>query len=201
MLRLGITLPLAQRHLLPVLMVAALLGLLFLLPEHFANWLMFEREALKSGQLWRLFSGQFMHLSLAHLLLNLSGIAMFWLLFAEYTAGWRFLWLLPLLALGCSTGIWFFASNIDYYVGFSGVLYGLFAWGALQDVMQRQPFSRLLLLVIITKVSYEFIFSPIPIAAINANPLATAAHFFGVISALMIISISYLFSSKLHRNT
>ena len=199
MFRLALTLPLAKRYLLPLVIVAALLIALFLLPEQLSSWLLFQRHAIDSGQLWRLISGQFVHLSLGHLLLNLTGLGFVWLLFAEHTAGRCYLWLLPVLALGCGIGVWLFAPYIEYYVGFSGVLYGLFTWGALQDVWQRQPFGRVLLVAIIAKASYEFIFSPIQLATISANPLATAAHFFGVASALFIFFINYLFCSKLNR--
>jgi rhomboid family GlyGly-CTERM serine protease len=197
----GITLPLANRYLWPSLVVALLLCILFILPNPFLSGLLYERDALDAGQLWRLISGQFIHLTLTHLILNIAGVVLIWLLFAEHTAGYRYLWLLPLLALGSSTGMWLFAPQIAYYVGFSGVLYGLFTWGALQDVMQRQPFARVLLMVIFAKASYEFIFSPIQFTPISANPLATAAHFFGVLSALLIAGIHYLFCGKLHRNT
>jgi rhomboid family GlyGly-CTERM serine protease len=197
----SITLPLANRYLWPSLVVALLLSLVFILPKPFLSGLLFERDALDAGQLWRLISGQFIHLTLTHLILNIAGVMLIWLLFAEHTASWRYLWLLPLLALGSSTGMWLFAPQIANYVGFSGVLYGLFTWGALQDVMQRQPFARVLLFVIIAKASYEFIFSPLQFTPISANPLATAAHFFGVFSALLIGGIHYLFCGKLHRNT
>ncbi|WNO59823.1 rhombosortase [Rheinheimera sp. MMS21-TC3] len=199
MLKLALTLPVANRFILPPVAVALLLSLLFLLPAQFTDWLTFERSALASGQLWRLISGQFIHLSAEHLLLNLAGLVLVWLLFAEYTAGKRYLWLLPILALGCGMGVWLFAPYIEYYVGFSGVLYGLFTWGALQDVRQRQPFGRVLLLAIIAKASYEFIFSPIPLASISANPLATAAHLSGVVSALVVFFICHLLCSKLNR--
>lgn len=201
MLSTRIELPLAHRYFWPSLGVVLLLCILFILPENLLNSLLFERDAINAGQLWRLITGQFIHLTLPHLIINIAGIVMIWLLFAEHTAGVRFLWLLPLLALGSSTGMWLFSPHIAYYVGFSGVLYGLFTWGALQDTLQRQPFARVLLIVIFAKASYEFAFTPIQFTPVSANPLATAAHFFGVLSALLIAGIHYLFCSKLNRNT
>lgn len=195
------TLPLANRYLWPFLTIALLLCILFILPNDFLSSLLFERDAIDSGQLWRLISGQFIHLTLPHLIINIAGIVMIWLLFAEHIAGLRFVWLLPLLALGSSAGMWLFSPQIANYVGFSGVLYGLFTWGALQDTLQRQPFARALLIIIFAKASYEFIFSPIVLTPVGGNPLATAAHFFGVLSALLIASAHYLFCCEFNRNT
>ncbi|MGI5310175.1 rhombosortase [Rheinheimera sp. WS51] len=172
-----------------------------MLPNTLLDWLTYDRAALDAFQWWRLLTGQFIHLRLHHLLLNLAGLSVAWLLFAENLAGFRYLWLLPIIALSCSTGMLFFAPEINYYIGFSGVLYGIFTWGAAQDVMQQKTFSRLILMAIIAKATYEFFIGPLQITAINANPLATAAHFFGVASALCIACCHYLFGRIFNRNT
>ena len=86
----------------------------------------FLPEVLRGGQVWRLFTPMFVHLSWAHLILNMLALVQFGgLLERRYGVG-RFLGLVAVLAL---------ISNVSQYVGagpgfggMSGVIFGLFGY-------------------------------------------------------------------------
>ncbi len=95
--------------------------------------LRFERLAIiDDGQWWRLVSGHFVHLGWPHLWLNLAGCLLVWFLFrrdfrlVQWLAGGR--------ALSVFHGRRFSASEsaLQWYVGLSGLLHGLFAAGMLR---------------------------------------------------------------------
>lgn len=150
-------------------------------------WLAFERPQIEAGQWWRLFSGQYLHLSLGHLLGNLGGLGIAWLLFAEHWRGWRFAGLVVLCVLGSNLGLWLFAAHIDYYVGFSGALYGLIAFGALSDWLGRIRFGMGIAIGLLLKVSYEYFVAPIPFLGLTEHSLlAVEAHFFGALTGFTL---------------
>lgn len=185
-------LPLAPVQLIPSVAITALLLMVFLLPQSASEILQYDRIAISNGEYWRLATGQYVHLTLSHLLLNLLGVWFIWLLFAEYLSGWSYLFLVTLSALFCNLGMWLFNPEILLYVGFSGVLYALFTWGALKDIQHRARAGFILLLAVVGKATYEYCVGPLSTQQNTSNELATAAHFYGVTAALLLILIFWL---------
>lgn len=112
-----------------------------------ADALAYRRDAIASGDLWRLVSGAWVHLSWAHLALNLAGWACLLIMFARLVRPWRQAILLGLIA-PC-TGVILFAAfdSVQWMVGLSGPLHGLFAVCALdllaaRDRQDRGPWWR-----------------------------------------------------------
>ncbi|MCC5879391.1 MAG: rhombosortase [Idiomarina sp.] len=151
-------------------------------------WLAFERPLIDAGQWWRLFTGQYLHLSLGHLLGNLGGLGIAWLLFADHWRGWRFAVVAAVCVLGSNLGMWLLHPYIEYYVGFSGALYGLIAFGALNDWLQGIRFGMAISIALVLKVSYEYFIAPLPFWGSSADSLlAVEAHFFGALSGLLMV--------------
>jgi len=187
-----LNIPLNRTYTLAPILVSVLLLAVFLLPEALLFQLTYERPHIQAGQWWRLLTGQFVHLSWGHVAINIAGIWVMYLLYAEHAAGWRYIAVVVLLALASNFGMYCFAEDITYYVGFSGVLYGLFAWGALRDVQQRIKLGWLLLVGIVVKVTWEYCYGPVGIGAATADDLAVAAHFYGVVGGLLVALTSWL---------
>lgn len=153
--------------------------------------LAYERDAIDAGQWWRLLTGQYLHLSLGHLTGNILGLGVAWLLFADNWRGWRFAWLAPLCVAGSSIGMWLFHPAIAYYVGFSGALYGLIAYGALRDWRNNILFGRGITIGLCLKVGYEYFYQPVEFLAWNdLSVLAVEAHFFGAITGFAVALLS-----------
>jgi len=127
-----LNLPFQPRYLLPPLF-------LMLFSTIFAafdlnNLLEFNRNLVEQGEIWRVFTSQFVHANWAHLGLNCSGIFLIWLLHGEYTTPLRYTANICLLALWCGLGVYWFCPSIHIYTGLSALLHGVIIWGAVKDV-------------------------------------------------------------------
>lgn len=99
--------------------LAALLGLLVVsnvLPASSQEW---DRAAILDGEIWRLWSGQFCHWSLFHLLGNLAALVALGVLIGPAVRTW--LALLPLAAPVLSLGL-FAVAQLERYRGLSGLV-------------------------------------------------------------------------------
>lgn len=161
--------------------------------ERWRSWLQYDRAGLAAGQFWRLLSGHLVHLSLAHLLLNLTGLALLWMLFArEYTPRqWLIIILLSVAAI--DAGLWWLQPNVLWYVGASGLLHGVWAAGAwaqlpLQITGGRSAGRGTLgsaapMLLLLAKLIYEQTSSRS--ALIGSIPVVLVAHAYGAAGGVL----------------
>ena len=91
----------------------------------------FSRMAIDSGEIWRLASADFAHLSWPHLAGNLLVFTAAVALLRAVATPLEIIGVFLLCALGCTLGL-YFGSALDWYVGASGALCGLLAWGAMR---------------------------------------------------------------------
>lgn len=80
-----------------------------------------------------------------------------------------------------------FLTDISTYAGLSGVLHGLFSFGALREALRGQRSSWLLVAGVLVKVGYEAIYgaSEMTSRLIDAH-VAVEAHAIGAISGLLL---------------
>lgn len=171
----------------PYLLLGAIACILFWSPDTVQVTLEYNRLAIANGELWRLLSGHLLHSNLPHLLLNLVGLFVIMLLYAPLSKRLAFVWQVILLSLGTSIGLWFFAGQIDIYVGLSGVLHGVLCFGAVLDIRQGYRSGWLILLGVASKLAYEQYYGPdAELAAIIAAQVAIDAHRYGAICGLLL---------------
>ena len=178
-----------QRHTIPWQAVGFSLGLI-LLQLHSELWL-YQRSLIAAGDYWRLWTGNWVHTNVWHLSLNLAG---FWLLFLLNPKVFYHRGLLPYIAsigFGVGMGLWWFSPTVQWYVGFSGVLYGLYLQTGLQFLRQGDKLSAtLIILGICGKTVWDWqqqgeSFSSTLVQA----PIIYAAHGYGMASTLFITAI------------
>lgn len=92
--------------------------------------LRYERAAIGAGEPWRLLTGQFVHLGPAHLAGNLAGLALLWSLFARDRRAAAWAGVAGGSAAAVAAGLWWGSPAVDWYVGLSGLLHGLWAAAA-----------------------------------------------------------------------
>lgn len=160
---------------------------LILLQFQAAHWL-YQRELISNGEYWRVWTGNWVHTNVWHLTLNLAG---FWLLFLLNPQPFYNRWLLPYLAvmgLGVGCGLWFFSPQVIWYVGFSGILYGLYLLTGLTFLQQRAWLPAILLLLgICGKTLWDWQHNGESLSStLVAAPIIYAAHVYGMIAALLI---------------
>lgn len=151
------------------------------------QFLRYERQAiLEDGEWWRLISGHFVHLGWPHLLLNLAGCLLVWFLFRrDYRLGqWLLIVLLSILVM--DAGFLELNASLEWYVGLSGLLHGLFAAGMLSWLRGGSWESWLMLLIFTAKITWEQTSGPLPFTTESAGgPVVVDAHLYGALGGAM----------------
>ncbi|WKE63967.1 rhombosortase [Gallaecimonas kandeliae] len=172
-------------------------GLLALLPASLHQYLIYDRQAILDGQLWRVLTGHLMHTNFWHLAMNSAGtLVIAWLhgRYYSFAAWWG---RLAYLGLMTSLGLLIFCPELRWYVGLSGVLHGLILMGAYEDIRVGEKTGWLILLGVIAKISWEQIFgAPAETASLINAPVATQAHLFGALSTLPWLLVAYGLNKK-----
>jgi rhomboid family GlyGly-CTERM serine protease len=164
--------------------IAALLVLLWLGGGPVVEALRFERTAIAAGELWRLVSGNLVHASGQHLILNLAGLGLMALLFpGEYSRGeWSLIGLTS--AMSIAAGLWWGSPEVGWYVGLSGVLHGLIAAGAIAWWRSRlRRMAMMLTAVLVAKLVGERLFGAIGWSG-GLNVIIDA-HLYGALGGAM----------------
>ena len=142
--------------------------------------LKYDRLAIIDGEYWRLLSGHFAHLGPEHLLLNLAGLVLVWLLVGrQYTTSqWLIVTAFSLVVI--SLGFWFLDPNLIWYVGLSGLLHGLLIAGAIHGIKTQPVESIIIVVAVAAKLIYEQFIGPLPGSEATAGgAVITNAHLYG----------------------
>jgi rhomboid family GlyGly-CTERM serine protease len=181
-------LPIQPKHSLAPLLIVIISIILALTEPLSSNMFAYDRNQLNNLQLWRLITGHFLHTNTTHLLLNTAGLTLLWALHGHYYKTPRYLMQFFVLSLGTAIGLYLFADQMQWYVGLSGVLHGLFVIGAYFDIRQNFKTGWLMLIGVWLKVAHEQIYGASEdIAQLIAANVAIDAHLFGTISGGFII--------------
>lgn len=173
------------RYVLPPLCLIVLSTLLASLGMN--NELEFNRPLIEQGQLWRLFTSQFVHANWVHLGLNCAGIALIWLLHGEYTTPKQYSFNIALLALWCGLGVYWFCPTITIYTGLSALLHGVIVWGAIKDVTVGLKSGYILFIGVWIKLILEQVNGPsAEIGQLIQSTVAVDAHLIGAIGGVIL---------------
>ncbi len=149
--------------------------------------LRFERQPIENGQWWRFITGNLVHLSWNHALLNIAGLIMVWLFFGrDYTLGE---WLLIMIfsSLSVTVGLFLLNPHLVWYVGLSGLLHGLFIAGAIRVLKEETLFASLMLLAFSSKLAYEQLLGSLPgSSGLAGGPVVVDSHLYGAIAGAVI---------------
>ncbi|MBX2858868.1 MAG: rhombosortase [Cellvibrionaceae bacterium] len=116
------------------------------------NALSWNREGLENWQFWRLFTGHLVHTNLWHGLLNISALAIALYLFGNSESVKKYLFNIIFLCLSISISLYLFEPWLANYVGFSGVLYGIFALYLIKTLQQKPLLNTALFIGLSWKV-------------------------------------------------
>ena len=145
-----------------------------------------QRDAIDTGEYWRLVSGHLVHLGFGHLWPNLVALAIIGLLFEDVfgTADW--LRVGAASAAAIDLGLYALEPNVVWYVGLSGVLHGYVAAGALALLVRREKLGAVLAIGVAAKLTFEQVVGPVPFTAESVGgPVVVAAHLYGVVGGLL----------------
>jgi rhomboid family GlyGly-CTERM serine protease len=171
--------------LVPLVLVA--FSLMSLLPGASAQQLLrYHRADIAAGEFWRLATGHFVHLGTTHLLLNIAGLAIVWLLIGTgYSQlGWILVAVLSVVLI--DLGFWFLDPGLVWYVGMSGLLHALLVAGIISRVGEAPVESTALGLIVAAKITWEQVAGPLPGSEVSAGgPVVVDAHLYGAIAGII----------------
>lgn len=90
------------------------------------GWLQFDRQSILAGQVWRLVTGNLVHWSAEHFLLDIGAFLVVGVLY-ERLLNRSYPWILLMAALAVGCGVLLFRPDMQTYRGLSGVDSGQFA--------------------------------------------------------------------------
>jgi rhomboid family GlyGly-CTERM serine protease len=161
----------------------------------------YQRDWMSSGQYWRLITAHWVHVNWTHLGLNVAG---FLFCLAITRPDWSIRqWCFYLTILSFSISCLFTVLNpeLGWYVGFSGVLFGVFCLSGIDLFNHDRLIAVLLLAVIFAKVLIEQTSDlKVTSSELIDSPVIVDAHFYGLISGLAIALVQRVYTiSKIKR--
>jgi len=188
---------LSRQHFQVVFIIVLLSIIVFIgeyfLGELFTNTLVYNRVLISEGEIWRLFSGHILHTNGYHLLLNLAAIFMLWALHGRFYSLKNYTVLFLFCSVTTSIGLYYFDPTLNQYVGLSGVLHGVFVFGALMDIRAKDKTGYLLFIGVWLKIAHEqFYGASTDVSNLIDASVAVNAHLFGALGGLLF-SVIYLY--------
>ena len=147
----------------------------------------FDRELVRQGDIWLMFTGHIAHLGWSHWSLNMAGLAIVAVFFSAHT--WLSRWLVVILVsmISINIGIWYWVTDLRTYVGLSGVLHGLFLYGALREIKFYPLSGYALTVILLGKLGYESVLGALPGSEDMAGGrVLTEAHLLGAIGGMSV---------------
>ncbi len=153
----------------------------------------FNRDLVEQGDVWLLLSGHIVHLNWSHWLLNMAGLAIVAFFFSSHASFKQWFVVILVSAGVISVGLWWWMIDIRSYVGLSGVLHGLFLYGALREIRFYPTSGYVLVAVLIAKLSWEFFNGALPGSEDMAGGrVLTEAHLLGAIGGISVWLVEWL---------
>ena len=161
-----------------------------LLPLHMRELLYLHIEHVTQGEYWRFFSAHFTHISWVHCLSNIVGLILLAGIFnqSKKTLHWSFATFL--ICTIVSTGLILFSNQLNWYIGFSGVLTGLYAYAAIITFRENLKISTIIIIALSIYILAQVLEGEIINATIMTDiKTSSYAHAFGFITGLIYGSI------------
>nr|WP_309247282.1 rhombosortase [Shewanella sp. VB17] len=162
--------------------------------------LAYERNEIALGEYWRLFTGNLLHTNIWHLVMNVAGLWVIILLHQQHYHLTGFTLFFITLCLLQGTGLYLFYPNVLGYIGLSGVLHGIFTYGAIKDIQVGMRSGYLLLIGVIIKVGHEQWFGASKqVTEMIGTRVAIEAHLVGTITGIILFFAMVFFKLILQR--
>ena len=150
-----------------------------------ANW-RYDQNLIGQGHYWLLLSGHLVHMNWAHWGLNMAGLAIVAFFFSPYATVLQWLCVMALSALFVGLGLLWLNHDVATYVGLSGVLHGLFVYGAMRETRFYPASGYALLALLVGKLLWEFMNGALPGSEeLTAGRVITDAHLYGATGGLL----------------
>ena len=144
---------------------------------------------------WRFLTAHFVHVGWVHLALNMFALICLPYIFPKFNKIW-FLSTIVILPIFISIVFYFFYIDVVAYAGFSGVLHGLYALGAIQTLRfpTERKFGLIILIGLISKLIWEKMLGEWSLTTqLIGSPVLVEAHQLGVLGIGLSVTAVYIF--------
>ena len=157
-----------------------------------ASTLQFDRALIDQGHYWLLITGHLVHLNWTHWALNMAGLVIVAVFFSLYGSILDWLFVLLFSSVVTGLGLYWFHPEMIWYVGLSGVLHGLFIYGAIREI-RFYPFSGYVLVLLLSgKLFWEYMNGPLPGSEeMTGGRVIVEAHLYGAMAGLAAVFLTY----------
>lgn len=130
---------------------------------------------------WRLLTAHWVHLTAGHALLNLAAFTGFAFVLPDLGRTRPVLLLILAASFSVDLGVLLLHADLAWYVGFSGVLYGMAAGAAVLSTARRRPAGPVILVGLAVKLAFDELYgTPAGTIAIVGGKVLSEAHLYGV---------------------
>lgn len=147
----------------------------------------YQHNWLENRELWRLLTAHWVHVNWIHFFLNGAGLMLCLMITSP---GWSVIrWLVYQLILAPGISILFslFNPELDWYAGYSGVLYGIFLIAAIDLFPRDRLIALFLIAAIVIKIAIEQTGEiNLTTSDIIGAPVIVDAHLYGFLLAFAI---------------
>lgn len=152
------------------------------MPEAWQHAIRYDRDAVTTGEWWRIVSGNFVHLGWRHLALNLAGLWLGTWLFGADRSPRQWLLATLITAVTCGAGLWLVSTDVRWCVGLSGILHGLMIVGFGGWALDGERQAFWLLALVVGKMAWEQLGGDMPWAdSMAGGRVITDAHLWGAV--------------------
>jgi len=182
--------PVEKQHSIIIILITTLSIITYLAEVFFGDVisqaLIYQRPLIIEGEIWRFITGHLLHTNRFHLLLNLAALIMLWALHGHFYTIKNYVALFLFCSIITSLGIFYGTPSLTEYVGLSGVLHGIFVFGALMDIKAKDKTGYLLFIGIWLKIVHEQIYgASTDVSELIEASVAIDAHFWGAVGGLV----------------
>lgn len=164
---------------------------------HLQTLLQYQRDLVSHGEIWRLLTATFVHMSWLHLVRDVAGLFLVWLYFDGYQSERAWLALCLACSLAAIVGLYVLSPQVHWYVGLSGMEYGLFGAGAVLEWMRTRWLGIVMLALVWAVVLYGLLVGPLPGEALGLGAgIVPQAHLYGLICGIVFVCFQHVRSPR-----
>jgi rhomboid family GlyGly-CTERM serine protease len=188
-----LNIPFQWHHACWIYVITIIAIVVYIFDEQLSEILIYDRDAIAQGQLWRLFTGHLLHSNAYHFVMNVAGLLLLWIIHGHFYTPKNTAFLFLISSLFISIALYYFSPDMQRYVGLSGILHTLFIFGVMLEVRQKDKVAYFLFIGVWLKTANEQLFGANEeLALLIKAQVAVDAHLWGTVIGF-IFTLIYIF--------
>jgi len=164
----------------------ALLELVQILGGPRGEWLRYARGPILHGEWWRLVSGHLVHFDPMHAVMNMAGLVLLWLLFVADARPRQWAIVALVSAVTISLSLWIRHPEVEWYLGLSGVLHGVWAAACIHAFTRWRLEAFVSAALLVAKLLLEPRLGALSTALLGGGlHVVVVAHLYGALGGLL----------------